>query len=45
MTGVRREGLAAIRASDIEAALGGLEPASKHAAILCIDVIKRLLEA
>ena len=45
MMGVRREGLAAIHASDIEAALGGLEPASKHAAILCIDAVKRLLEA
>ena len=44
MTGARREALAAIRASDIEAALGGLEPASKHAAILCVDALKRLLE-
>jgi len=45
MTGAGRERLAAIRASDIEAALGGLEPASKHAAILCVDALKRLLEA
>ncbi len=45
MTGQRRDVLAAIRATDIEAALGGLEPASKHAAILCVDALKRLLEA
>ena len=45
MRGARREVLAGIRASDIEAALGGLEPASKHAAILCVDAVKRLLEA
>lgn len=45
MAGMRRESLAAIRASDIEVALGGLEPASKHAAVLCIDAVKRLLEA
>ena len=45
MTGACRERLAAIRPSDIEAALGGLEPASKHAAILCVDALKHLLEA
>ena len=45
MTGARRERLAAIRASDIEAALGGLEPASKHAAVLCVDALRSLLAA
>ncbi|HEY3743309.1 MAG TPA: iron-sulfur cluster assembly scaffold protein [Bryobacteraceae bacterium] len=45
MMGAPRATLAAIRASDIDAALGGLEPASKHAAILCVDAVKRLLEA
>jgi nitrogen fixation NifU-like protein len=45
MTGAPRETLAMIRASDIDAALGGLEPASKHAAVLCVDAVKRLLEA
>lgn len=29
----------------IEDALGGLEPASKHAAVLCADGVKRLLGA
>src|SRR5262245_27640983 len=29
----------------IEEALGGLEPASKHAATLCVDGVKRLLAA
>jgi nitrogen fixation NifU-like protein len=43
MLGRSREGLAAIRAADIDAALGGLEPASKHVAVLCIDAVKRLL--
>jgi nitrogen fixation NifU-like protein len=45
MTGASRERLAAIRAADIDTALGGLEPASKHAAVLCVDALKRLLEA
>jgi nitrogen fixation NifU-like protein len=45
ITGARRDQLWAIRASDIEAALGGLEPASKHAAVLCVDAVKRLIEA
>ena len=44
MTGAGRDQLAAIRASDIEALLGGLEPASKHAAILCVDAVKHLLK-
>ena len=35
----------ALRPADIEAELGGLEPASKHAAILCVDAVKRLVEA
>jgi nitrogen fixation NifU-like protein len=45
MLGRSREGLAAISASEIDQALGGLEPASKHAAILCVDAVKRLLAA
>jgi nitrogen fixation NifU-like protein len=45
MTGAHCEKLAKIGASDIEAALGGLEPASKHAAVLCVDALKRLLKA
>lgn len=45
MSGQRREQLQTIRAADIEAVLGGLEPASKHAAVLCVDALKRLLAA
>jgi nitrogen fixation protein NifU and related proteins len=34
--------LRAIRAQDVEAAVGGLEPASKHAAQLCVDALSAL---
>ena len=44
MTGKSRAELAEVTADGIEAAVGGLEPASKHAAILCVDGVKRLLE-
>jgi nitrogen fixation NifU-like protein len=30
--------------ADVEAAVGGLPPASRHAAVLCIDAVKRLLK-
>lgn len=43
MTGKSREELRALTAAVIEEALGGLEPASKHAAVLCVDGVKRLL--
>jgi len=43
MAGKSRSELGAVRASDIELALDGLEPASKHAAELCVDAIKALL--
>lgn len=43
MAGKSRSELEAVRASDIELALDGLEPASKHAAELCMDAIKALL--
>ena len=45
ITGKNRPELLALGAADIEAALGGLEAASKHAAVLCVDAVKRLLEA
>jgi len=45
MAGRSRDGLAAIRAADIDEVLGGLAPASKHAAVLCVDAVKRLLAA
>lgn len=34
---------ARLRASDVEAAVGGLAPASQHAAGLCVDAVKALL--
>ncbi len=36
--------LRALSAATIEEAVGGLEPASKHAAVLCADGMKRLLD-
>jgi len=35
--------LRTLTAAVIEDAVGGLEPASKHAAVLCVDGVKRLL--
>jgi len=43
MTGKSREELSALATSMIEDAVGGLEPASKHAAVLCVDAVRRLL--
>ena len=43
MVGRTRAELAAITPGVIEDALDGLEPASKHAAALCVDALKRLL--
>ncbi len=43
MTGKSRSEVEAIRSGDIELALDGLEPASKHAADLCVDAIRALL--
>jgi nitrogen fixation NifU-like protein len=43
MTGKSRVELKALTAALIEEAVGGLEPASKHAAVLCVDGVKRLL--
>jgi nitrogen fixation NifU-like protein len=36
--------LASLTPDHVEAALGGLPPGSKHAAVLASDVLKRLLE-
>lgn len=41
--GKSRDELRSIRATDVEAALGGLPTASRHAAALCADAIKLLL--
>jgi nitrogen fixation NifU-like protein len=43
MTGKSRAELKTVTAAAIEEAVGGLEPASKHAAVLCVDGVKRLL--
>jgi nitrogen fixation NifU-like protein len=43
MEGRSREELAGLTPVAIEQALGGLEPASKHVAILCVDGVKKLL--
>ena len=45
MAGKSRVELASLTAADIEEALGGLEPASKHAAALCVDGLKSMLAA
>ena len=45
MTGKSQEELAALAPAAIEAAVGGLEPASKHAAVLCVDAVRQLLAA
>ena len=43
MIGKSREELRALTPPVIEDLIGGLEPASKHAAVLCVDGVKRLL--
>ncbi len=43
MIGKSAGDLAAITPGVIEQAVGGLEPASKHAAVLCVDGVKSLL--
>jgi len=43
MAGKSRTELKALTPAIIEEAVGGLEPASKHAAVLCVDAVKRLL--
>ena len=43
LRGTTRTEAAALNAQAIEAAVGGLAPESKHAAVLCIDGLKSLL--
>ncbi len=43
MIGRSRAELQSLSTQVIEEALGGLEPASKHAAALCVDGVKRLI--
>lgn len=40
-----RADLAALTPAEIEAAVGGLAPESRHAAVLCLDSIRALLKA
>lgn len=42
MIGKSREELKALTPGEIEDLVDGLEPASKHAAVLCVDAAKRL---
>ena len=44
MAGKTRQELKAIRAADIESAVGGLSAESKHAAVLCADGVRALLQ-
>lgn len=42
MAGKSREELKVLQPETIEDLVGGLEPASKHAAVLCVDAAKAL---
>jgi len=43
MKGKTRAELAALKAETIESEVGGLIPESKHAAVLCLDGVRKLL--
>jgi nitrogen fixation NifU-like protein len=43
MTGKSAEELRGLTPQMMEAMVDGLEPASKHAAVLCVDAVRRLL--
>ena len=43
LLGRTRGELSAVKAGDLEAAVGGLIPESKHAAVLCVDSIRAVL--
>jgi len=44
MRGKSPDELQVISAQAVEETVGGLEPASKHAAALCVDAVKLLLK-
>lgn len=44
MVGKSPEDIKLLKPQVIEDLVGGLEPASKHAAVLCVDAAKRLLQ-
>ncbi|MFY9725725.1 MAG: iron-sulfur cluster assembly scaffold protein [Bryobacteraceae bacterium] len=45
LLGRHRDELAAFQPAVIDAALGGFEPESKHAAVLCGDAVRRLRDS
>jgi len=45
MTGKSRAELAQITPTDVEEAIGGLQPESKHASVLCVDGVRAVLKA
>ncbi len=45
MKGKTRADLATLKPEMVDAAVGGLIPESKHAAALCVDGVKKLLQA
>ncbi len=45
MTGRPRAELRGLRVETVEEAVGGLIPESRHAAVLCVDGVKKLLAA
>jgi nitrogen fixation NifU-like protein len=45
IAGQKLDGAREITAADVEAAVDGLESASKHAAVLAVDTLKKLLSA
>jgi len=45
IAGKTRAELAQIKPAEVEEAVGGLEPESKHAAALCVDGVRALLKA
>ena len=45
LTGKSRAAMRTFQARIVEEALGGLEPESKHAAVLCADAVKKVAAA
>ena len=45
LIGRDKAGLAALTTADVETAAGGLIPESRHAAVLCIDTLRKLLKS
>jgi nitrogen fixation NifU-like protein len=45
IAGRSKEELAKLRASDVEAGVGELSNESKHAAVLCMDAVRKLIAA